>query len=415
MTGSTRARIVTLLSGTAIAQAIPVAGLPILTRIYDPSQMGVLALFASVTSVLAIVASGRYEQAIILPADDDEAAQIAILGVLCSVSIAGLIAIFLLATGTQRWASLLGDRSVANYFWLIPVAVLAAGLFNVFNFLALRREKYGPIARSTVWRSVGIVGGQLSLGTAGFGVLGLLAPQALGNAVAAAALYASGRLKLGAVKLNGLVGVAWGYRRFPLVSTWGALSNATAAQAPAVAVAAGYSLSVVGHYGVAQRVVGLPVTLVGTSVSQLVQREAAKEFREFGDARRTFTMAWHRLLPLAGLFMLVVALASPTVFEIALGEQWRESGEYARLLAPAMGLRLLVSPLSTINLAVDRVGAGTAANVVLLLLTVGTSVAMLRLGWGVATFLAVLSAAQSMFYLAFFFLIRSYAYGGRSV
>ena len=43
--------VLTLMTGTTIAQAIPIAISPILTRIYTPEDFGVFALFIGVVGV----------------------------------------------------------------------------------------------------------------------------------------------------------------------------------------------------------------------------------------------------------------------------------------------------------------------------------------------------------------------------
>ena len=74
------ARSASLLAGGAVAgQAIIVAASPILTRLYSPEDFGVLAVFASLLSILSIVASLRYQLAIPLPKTDEEAANVTVL------------------------------------------------------------------------------------------------------------------------------------------------------------------------------------------------------------------------------------------------------------------------------------------------------------------------------------------------
>ena len=62
-----------LFSGSVIAQALSVLMYPVLSRIYSPEQFGTFALFMSVTSVAAILGTGVYEQAIILPKSENQA------------------------------------------------------------------------------------------------------------------------------------------------------------------------------------------------------------------------------------------------------------------------------------------------------------------------------------------------------
>ncbi len=62
--------VLTLMTGTTIAQAIPIAISPILTRIYTPEDFGMLALFIAITAIFGSIANGRYELATMLPKKD---------------------------------------------------------------------------------------------------------------------------------------------------------------------------------------------------------------------------------------------------------------------------------------------------------------------------------------------------------
>ena len=72
--------ILTLMTGSTIANAIPVAISPILTRIYSPEDFGLLALFLAVTTIFGTIVNGRYELAIMLPKKDEDAINIVALG-----------------------------------------------------------------------------------------------------------------------------------------------------------------------------------------------------------------------------------------------------------------------------------------------------------------------------------------------
>ena len=61
--------VLTLVTGTTLAQAIPVLISPILTRLYSPEDFGVYAIYFSVLMITSVVATGKYEMAIVLPKD----------------------------------------------------------------------------------------------------------------------------------------------------------------------------------------------------------------------------------------------------------------------------------------------------------------------------------------------------------
>ena len=62
--------VISLMTGTTAAQAIPILISPILTRLYKPEEFGAFALYMAIASVLSVVVSGRYELAVILPEND---------------------------------------------------------------------------------------------------------------------------------------------------------------------------------------------------------------------------------------------------------------------------------------------------------------------------------------------------------
>jgi hypothetical protein len=74
--GQFRRSVAVLASGTAISQAIPIAAMPVLTRLYTPEEFGTVVLYLALASLLGVVATARYELAIPLPHDDIEAGEI---------------------------------------------------------------------------------------------------------------------------------------------------------------------------------------------------------------------------------------------------------------------------------------------------------------------------------------------------
>ena len=59
--------VVTLASGTAVGQGATRLALPVLTRLYSPADYGALAVYSATLTVLLVLASLRFEQAIPCP------------------------------------------------------------------------------------------------------------------------------------------------------------------------------------------------------------------------------------------------------------------------------------------------------------------------------------------------------------
>ena len=65
--------VITLVTGTGIAQGIAFLAAPVLSRYYEPEDFTVFALFSATAAILSVVATARYELAIPLPKEDKDA------------------------------------------------------------------------------------------------------------------------------------------------------------------------------------------------------------------------------------------------------------------------------------------------------------------------------------------------------
>ena len=125
--------MITLMTGTAIAQAIPIAVSPILTRLYSPSDFGVFAVYMAVTAVLSVIATGRYEQVVMLPQKDEDAANVVVLSLIVSTFFS-LIFLVIVATWNSSITALLGNPEISGWLYLIPLSVLSMGVYNKFTY-----------------------------------------------------------------------------------------------------------------------------------------------------------------------------------------------------------------------------------------------------------------------------------------
>jgi O-antigen/teichoic acid export membrane protein len=130
--------VLTLMTGTTIAQAIPIAISPILTRIYSPEDFGVFALFVAITSIFGTIANGRYELAIMLPKKDEDAINIFALGFIITTFISLLLLILVLIF-QDKIVDILKNEDIRVWLYFVPLAVFFVGLYNILNYFNNRK------------------------------------------------------------------------------------------------------------------------------------------------------------------------------------------------------------------------------------------------------------------------------------
>jgi lipopolysaccharide exporter len=345
--GSFGRSVLTLASGTALAHLLVVVSAPVLTRLYNPAEFGTFAVYSSVLSVLLVVASLRYESAIPLPPEDDQAASLLALSlaILAGMTLVLGLLVWLFGASAARAANV---PELGSYRGLIPLGFLGAGGYQILALWAIRRSRFRPVARTRVGQGVGQVVTQITLGAVGAGTPGLLLGDVVGRVAGSGALAVQLQRErlFGRVTRASARAMAYRYRRFPLVTTWAGLLNIGSLQLPAVVFSAGFGAVAAGFYALSFKMLVMPTMLLGQAVGDVFLARAAPSVREPERLRqlteRTAITLFACGLPAFG----TVALVGPELFAIILGSEWETAGRYAQILSPWFVVWLVSNPLS---------------------------------------------------------------------
>ncbi len=140
------------MSGTALAQVIPVLLSPVLTRLYSPEQYGTMALFTALVGIFSVAATFRYELSIMLPEKDSDAVNIIVLSLILnfSLSIILLIITFLF---NERFTDVLNDTEISRWLYFVPVMVFLIGVFQSMHYWLSRKKHYKKLSAALISRS----------------------------------------------------------------------------------------------------------------------------------------------------------------------------------------------------------------------------------------------------------------------
>ncbi len=404
-------QVAILVGGTAFAQALTVLVTPVLTRLYQPDDYGVLAVYVSLLSFPSVVASLRYEYAIPLPKDKVDAANTLALALAIVVglsAVAGVVAWFL-RDYIVGWTQ---TPTLAPYMWLVGLGVLWSGTYRALTYWAIRKQAFGRIARTRVSQGLGQVLIQLGMGLLHCRPLGLLVGSVVGQGAGSTTLgtlaWKQDQEALRGITWGGMRQVAWRYRRFPFFSAT-ALLNIAGLRLPALLIAALFGAVVAGSFGVVMRVMGWPMQFIGGAIAQVYTGEAARLVRESPADLYALLMRTTRRLALIGLSVLGVGLLAPLFFSFVFGERWHEAGVYCQVLAPMLYAQFVVSPISALANIVERQDLQLYGDAVRASIVVGLFYLASRWHWTPVATLAGLSALMTLTYVAYFIMYATIA------
>ena len=175
--------IASIVTGSIAGQGLVILSYPLLTRLYDPAELGLLTVFTSVVGMVGVVSAACLEPAVPIPPDDGEAADVAwaALAAVAGTTILTAVVGFLVA---GPLAEVLGVPALAHYWWLVAVTVCVLGVYMVLSEWMVRDRTYGALGRRNLFQGVGQVVTQVGLGLAGVRPLGLLLGVGVGRALA---------------------------------------------------------------------------------------------------------------------------------------------------------------------------------------------------------------------------------------
>lgn len=346
-----------LSSASVMAQLVNIASMPVLSRLYSPSDFGVLSLFTSVVNLLATVSGFRYYLVLPLTRRKRYVHAIVWLSVLLQIAFVAALALIAVLFGNY-----LGDTPYAAlmpYRFLIPVGVLCIGMYTLAVQWCIREKNFSLIAKTKLTQvfaacAVNVTGAVVGLRPLGL-LLGNIAGQSCGLSVLMRTqIKSSGRVKYDFTRIRR---AAIYYRDMCFLSTPAALLNMAGAYLLPLLFAFYFSPSVVGAFAMAQHALVLPSAIIGSAIGQVFTQRAGEA--KYNGTLPNLTARAFELLARLGLFpILLCSVLAPELFTIILGAKWVEAGRFAAWLGPWIALNFIYSPLSTLytTLMMQRMG-----------------------------------------------------------
>lgn len=353
-----RGPVLTLLSGSSVALALAYVATPVLTRLYTPAAFGVSDYFITILSLFIAFTSLRYEDALMQPEDEEEAAGVLWL---CAGLVLLAAALCMLALPwRQSIANVLGVPDLAPWLFLLPPTLIAMRWAKFAELWLTRHRRFRTVTAGQVGNVATMVTTRIGVGIAPFqaGAGGLIGGYTLGH-FAALLIYGAAAFRHAAATFRKALRPAlWRklavrYRRFPLFSMPSALMNALLARLPYLFIPIYFDEEMLGLFGRAFVVLAIPLSFIGGAIAQVFFVQAAEALREDDLPRLTRTV--HARLVMIGIFpTLALILAGPDLLHFLLGEAWRDAGVFIRYVGLWFFLAAVASPLTRLFDVLER-------------------------------------------------------------
>lgn len=337
--------------GVGIAQVLPLLATLILTRLYTEQDFAGYTAFFAVGSIFAVGAGARYQYAIMIPKRNSEAIKVFSLSIYITI-LYSVILIFVVGI----LAKLGIDFKLGTNIFLIPIYVMFFGIWNAFSNLSIRYKTFKHNSFSKVLQSIFYILISVLLGMFKPLLNGLVLAKMMGVLTSSIYLFKKSVINWRFPKSNSFKSVAIKYIDYPKYGLIPAFLDIASVQGIVLILTWFYSKENLGYLGLTLLILSAPLSLVGTSFKEVFYQKITFiiNAKEFNKSIHFFKRSALGLLCVGIPICIIVSIWGEALFSFAFGANWKMSGVYASVLSFSFLVQLVVSPLSSIFNATNK-------------------------------------------------------------
>ncbi|MCK5171736.1 MAG: oligosaccharide flippase family protein [Bacteroidales bacterium] len=346
-----------LISGTALAQMIPILLQPILRRYFTPETFGAYAIYLSLLGILIVISSFKYELAIILPRKDKEAANVFFLALIINILFNLLLILVIVTLKFQILHFLNLSDEFAIYLYFVPLGTFLFNFYQSINYWLIRKKRFFAISQNKFIRR-GFEGST----QVGFKLLnvtnGLIWGDLLGHlANVSSGIYQSVRkgLDISHFSLTKLRYVFLKYIEYPKFNLIPGLLSACSYMLPAIFINKFFSSEYTGYFDLSKLVLSIPLALIATSISNVLLQRVVEKFKNNQSFINELYPIMVIVLFIALCEILVILFFGENLFKLFFGELWGISGKISKILVWSYAFNFFIASFSSLFISMKKI------------------------------------------------------------
>ena len=350
-----------LISGTVIAQVIPIAIQPFLKRIFTPEDFGIFDIYLRILGILFVVYALKYDMGVVLPKNRVKAQALLIISILAAL-IFSVITLLIIVLFNEPILNILDiDSKYSFILYLLPFSTLFFSLYNSINYLLIRDKMFVASSINKVSRRTIEGGIQLGMGLGFSGIMktsGLFIGDLVGNIAYFVSSYIQSfrgfKFDKRLFNYHFLRSVAKEYSDLPKYNLLPELLNSFFSASLTFIVLAKFDIIEVGYLEATQRLLAVPSAFISVSLGQVILQRVSESVinknKIMPDLKKLVLMM--SLISIA--FIVFILFLGPLSFKLFLGETFEKSGVYAQYLIAYFAISFLFSAFGQVLIALKE-------------------------------------------------------------
>lgn len=392
-----------MILSSGIAQVILIITTPIITRLYSPAEFGEFTIFSNIAMILIPIINARYDLLIVNAKNDRSANILSQISFLISLLIL-LILIPILAISAWLYPNFILD------FIFIIIMLFLVSLTNIFTNYLNKERKYKVLSLINVFRAGSMALLQIIFGLLSLGSLGLIIGFSLSYITGITLGYKTFKKHFNIVRNKEETKALFLENKNQLVySTPSILLNSLSFSVVVFFIGILYTNTEVGIYGMAIRVLGIPVTIISLGLSKIFMQQANDYYIERGNFRNLLLKLSSTLVIVSIILYVPLYLFSEELVNILLGHSWVDAITVIKIVIPLFVIRLIVSTVSLSVIVLQKQQLELILQALFLIGTTVTFVISKMLNLTFLNFVSINTAVLIVSYMIFFIALYYFA------
>ncbi|HDE5096385.1 TPA: type 8 capsular polysaccharide synthesis protein Cap8K [Staphylococcus aureus] len=392
-----------MILSSGIAQVILIITTPIITRLYSPTEFGEFTIFSNIAMILIPMINARYDLLIVNTKNDRSANILSQISFLISLLIL-LILIPIFAISAWLYPNFILD------FIFIIIMLFLVSLTNIFTNYLNKERKYKVLSLINVFRAGSMALLQIIFGLLALGSLGLIIGFSLSYIAGITLGYKTFKKHFNIVRDKEETKALFLENKNQLVySTPSILLNSLSFSVVVFFIGILYTNTEVGIYGMAIRVLGIPVTIISLGLSKIFMQQANDYYIEYGNFRNLL-LKFSSILVIVSIILYVpLYLFSEELVNILLGHSWVDAITVIKIVIPLFVIRLIVSTVSLSVIVLQKQQLELILQALFLIGTTATFVISKMLNLTFLNFVSINTVVLIVSYMIFFIALYYFA------
>lgn len=342
-----------------IAQIIPILAAPFIARLFNAEEFGEYAAILAVIQITSVAVNGRYELAIVLPKNDEDAKAILKGNFLIGVLVSLLVALFLVFFSNQI-SSIIDFELEFKHIILIFIALLGLMIWQPINFLFIRSKAFLKMTYTKFAKSITLVVLTLLFGyykdlfelnglLLGFSICWFLVGL-YSLYLSKVSIFRNSKLSLSRIRKNLAL-----YSSYPKFNLLPSVVNSLSAQLGLYLFIYLYSTEIAGHFSFSKQYLYGPLSILGVSLGQVFFQRISEKCKNNISVKKELGLLLLFLVGVGAIFSAIIMLFSVPLFDLVFGAKWNDAAIMSKVLIVAFAFQFVVSPLSNVLHALNRV------------------------------------------------------------